>query len=449
MKFNEIKLRDCLEELLDYRGKTPKKLGGDWSANGGYRVLSALNVKSNGLENIEKIRCVDEVLYKRWMKNEVQRGDLLLTSEAPAGEVMLWDSDEKIVLGQRLFALRPKSSISPRFLKYYLQSPIGQREITKNTSGSTVFGISGKMFDLIVVRHPERLDDQERIGDLLYNIDRTITLNTRINAELEAMAKLLYDYWFVQFDYPMTAAQAKRLGKPKLEGKPYKSSGGPMVHNAELKREVPEGWAMKCLNEISEVIMGQSPLSTSYNTEGIGLPLVNGAADYRNGQIAPETYTSTPTRTAHKDDLVFCSRATIGNLTIAEETYCIGRCISAVRPNKPEFLELLYFGLEYEIERFIRQAPGSIIKGITKDDLHEAKFLVPPSDVLKGFHEVTAPQFQMIRNNRKQNQELASLRDWLLPLLMNGQVRVAEAEEQVELAMAAEAGVKYGKANKK
>src|SRR5690606_4438017 len=88
---------------------------------------------------------------------------------------------------------------------------------------------------------PEK-EEQDAIVTVLYTLDKAIDLNLSINAELEAMAKLLYDYWFVQFDFPMSAAQAKRLGKPKLEGKPYKSSGGPMVYNAELKREVPEGW---------------------------------------------------------------------------------------------------------------------------------------------------------------------------------------------------------------
>ena len=87
-------LRRCLEKIIDYRGKTPKKLGSDW-IDEGYRALSAINVKDSGLVSTETIRCVDAETYKKWMKEEVKRGDILLTSEAPAGEVMIWNSDEK------------------------------------------------------------------------------------------------------------------------------------------------------------------------------------------------------------------------------------------------------------------------------------------------------------------------------------------------------------------
>ena len=98
-------LSKCLSKVIDYRGRTPKKLGYEWASQG-YRALSANNVKFDGLDKIDSINYADEALYKKWMKEEVNRGDILLTSEAPSGQVMLWDSDEKIVLSQRLFALR-------------------------------------------------------------------------------------------------------------------------------------------------------------------------------------------------------------------------------------------------------------------------------------------------------------------------------------------------------
>ena len=193
-------LRRCLEKIIDYRGKTPKKLGSDW-IDEGYRALSAINVKDSGLVSTETIRCVDAETYKKWMKEEVKRGDILLTSEAPAGEVMIWNSDEKIVLSQRLFCLRADKKFDNRFLKYYLQSPTGKREVNRTRSGSTVAGISAEMFDQIQVLHPET-HAQKKISAVLSALDAKIDLNNSINAELEALAETIFDYLFVQFDFP-------------------------------------------------------------------------------------------------------------------------------------------------------------------------------------------------------------------------------------------------------
>ena len=229
--FYQTSLSKCLSLIIDYRGRTPKKLGLDWSDDG-YRAISANNVKFSGLTKIDDIKFGNQELYDLWMKKEVKKGDLLLTSEAPSGQVMIWDSDEKIILSQRLYALRVNDNFDNKYLKYYIQSEIGQKEIIKNNSGSTVFGISAKTFDNIIVYHPIK-DIQEKIGNLLYTIDKKIALNKQINARLEEMAKTLYDYWFVQFDFPDT------------NGKPYKSSGGEMVFDETLKREIPKGWEVK------------------------------------------------------------------------------------------------------------------------------------------------------------------------------------------------------------
>ena len=153
-----VSLEECLEKVIDYRGRTPKKLGKDWVENGEYRALSANNVKFDGLIREESIYKGDEELYKLWMKEEVEKGDILLTSEAPSGQAMIWDSDEKIILSQRLYALRVnKNLVDNNYLKYFLQSPLGQKSITRNNSGSTVSGISAKTFKNIKILIPDLL----------------------------------------------------------------------------------------------------------------------------------------------------------------------------------------------------------------------------------------------------------------------------------------------------
>lgn len=408
--FMQETLTNCLEKVIDYRGKTPKKLGGEWS-DSGYRAISADNVKTFGLSAQDSIRFVDEVLYKKWMKEEVQKGDILLTSEAPAGQVMVWNSSEKIVLSQRVYCLRVGDKLDPWYLKYYLQSSTGQREIFRNNSGSTVFGISAETFKNILVRYP-RKEIQTKIGDFLAALDFKIETNLQINAKLAAISQTLHDYWFVQFDFP------------DKSNRPYKSSGGKLVYNHPLKRSIPAGWDIKALSEISTIVMGQSPKGDSYNSEQKGLPLVNGAADYKYSLLMPETYTTAPTRVCKKDDMVFCIRATIGNLTFADKTFCLGRCVAAVRPNETFRTEQIYFRLLQEMERFKAHSSGSIILGITKDDLRNSLIPLPPEDLSKEFHTIISPLFAQIRVKNQENQRLAELRDWLLPMLMNGQVTV-------------------------
>ena len=170
--------------------------------------------------------------------------------------------------------------------------------------------------------------------------------------------------------------------------------------------------------------MGQSPKGKSYNQEGIGTPLLNGPADYENGWLKANTFTNEPTRLCKKDDLVLCIRATIGNLVYSEKEFCLGRGVAAVRPFSSELSEYVYYLLEREIEIFKVRASGSIIKGIIKEDLVSAKVPVPNSQKIKSFSNIIKPHFDKIRLNKNENNRLAELRDWLLPILMNGQVTV-------------------------
>ena len=184
MKFNEVLLGSITQAIIDYRGKTPAKLGSDWSASG-YRALSAKNVKAGKIVNPDSIRFVDDKLYSAWMKEEIQRGDIIITSEAPAGEVLYWDSDEKIVLSQRLFCVRIKESVCSKFVYYYMQSPKFKGEIDARSTGTTVIGL----------RQPELLkctillpgyDTQIRIASILSTLDAKIAINEKINDNLAA-----------------------------------------------------------------------------------------------------------------------------------------------------------------------------------------------------------------------------------------------------------------------
>ena len=412
-------LTDCLDNVIDYRGKTPKKLGLEW-CNVGYRAISANNVKFDGLTKIDSINCLDEAGYKKWMKEEVKKGDLLLTSEAPAGQVMLWMNDEKIVLSQRLFALRTKPDVYNKYLKYYLQSNVGQFEINKNTSGSTVFGISAKMFDFIKVNLPD-YDSQISIGDLLYLIDSKIELNNRINAELEAMAKTLYDYWFVQFDFP------------DKNGKPYKTSGGKMVWNDELKREIPEGWEVKRIGDFGEFKNGINyDPSLEGNTDAKIINVRNiSSSNLFVSQFDLDTIRLQKSNVdkylvTDKDILIARSGipgATRMMLEFAENTIYCGFIIRFQVNSIIEKNYLFYFLKDME-KNTTSKSGGTIMPNVNQDTMKRMLVIEPNEKVVIKFNEFINPVFRKMNEIIQENEKLSELRDWLLPMLMNGQVKV-------------------------
>mgnify|MGYP003410945005 FL=1 len=175
-------LNEVISNIIDYRGKTPKKLGGNWSTQG-YRALSARNIKMGKIVQCESIRFVDKALYKKWMKDEIKRRDIIITSEAPFGQIFLWDSDEKIVLSQRLFAIRCKTEFDPYYIFFYMMTDKFQAELRGHVTGTTVIGL----------RQPELLKchifapdykEQRRISKVLWNIEQKIDINNRVNDNL-------------------------------------------------------------------------------------------------------------------------------------------------------------------------------------------------------------------------------------------------------------------------
>ena len=423
-KIQQRSLTDCLDNVIDYRGKTPKKLGLEW-CNVGYRAISANNVKFDGLTKIDSINCLDEAGYKKWMKEEVRKGDLLLTSEAPAGQVMLWMNDEKIVLSQRLFALRTKPDVYNKYLKYYLQSNVGQFEINKNTSGSTVFGISAKMFDFIKVNLPD-YDSQISIGDILYLIDSKIELNNRINAELQAMAKNLYDYWFVQFDFP------------DKNSKPYKTSGGKMFWNEELKREIPEGWEVKFLRTEIEIQRGIS--YTSKEIKGDGIPMINLNSFNLDGTYKSEGVKKYSGKFSEKN-IVKSGDLLIAATDVTRNADIIGRAIlvpdyykehlvfsmdiaKIISKNIPSSFLMMLFNSNHYHNYIKWYASGTIVLHLNLDGVNRYNTELPPINLLKRFDDFYLPIANRIYMTAKENEKLTELRDWLLPMLMNGQVKV-------------------------
>ena len=417
--FYQTLLSKCLSLIIDYRGRTPKKLGLDWSDDG-YRAISANNVKFSGLTKIDDIKFGNQELYDLWMKKEVKKGDLLLTSEAPSGQVMIWDSDEKIILSQRLYALRVNDNFDNKYLKYYIQSEMGQKEIIKNNSGSTVFGISAKTFDNIIVYHPIK-DIQEKIGNLLYTIDKKIALNNQINARLEEMAKTLYDYWFVQFDFP------------DANGNPYKSSGGEMVFDETLKREIPKGWRSGNILNIANLLGGGTPSKSSLEYWNGNIPFFT-PTDCDNSifildtadKITDAGLCNSSTRLFKKHSIFITARGSVGRSSINAVPMAMNQSCYAFQAKENVSYTFLFFLIRELIMILEVKATGSVFNSIVSSDIETTDLVIPDEDLIMKFGSFCEPLFNQIETNLKQNHQLTQLRDFLLPMLINGQVSVAE-----------------------
>ena len=308
-----------------------------------------------------------------------------------------------------------ESKVNPKYLKYFTLSKPYKQWVDNLSSGSTRGNINAKTFADCPIILPPRAQ-QDYLVRVLSSLEEKIQTNNQINQELEAMAKTLYDYWFVQFDFP------------DQNGKPYKSSGGKMVYNPELKREIPEGWGVEKLENIANITMGQSPKGSSYNEAGEGIMFFQGSTDFGWRFPVARQYTTEPSRIAEEDDILLSVRAPVGTLNIADTRCCIGRGLAAI--NSKVGANSYIFNVMQDFKKLfdMMNSVGTTFGSITKDDLYSLQLVYPPTELLIKFDKSVKSFDKEIKNRSRQNQELIQLRDWLLPMLMNGQVKVGKKE---------------------
>ncbi len=303
------------------------------------------------------------------------------------------------------------------YVYYFLKTQYNE---LRNLSSGVRKNLNSDDIKNFTVRLPKTLTEQKKIAAVLSSLDAKIDCNNRINAKLEAMAKTLYDYWFVQFDFP------------DKNGKPYKSSGGKMVYNTALKREIPEGWDAGIASDLFDF---NPPLSLSVNTE----------ASYIDMNSLPVTgfMTNPPELKMFAGGMKFQN----GDVVVARITPCLENgktaLISLLRDDEVGFGSTEFIvirGKETSLSAFASQLSRSIPfrqfaisnmtgtsgrKRIDAGTLETFSLPLPPKGLLLTFEKMTAAFFKRMTNNAQENQHLTQLRDWLLPMLMNGQVTVS------------------------
>ena len=338
-----------------------------------------------------------------------KKGDVLISAAGTIGKTVIFDGRDSYFQDSNIVWIdNDELKVTNQFLYYYYQT-----KPWIPTNGSTIKRLYNEDIRSLIITYPS-LSEQKKITKILSDLDSKIELNNRMNAELESMAKLIYDYWFVQFDFP------------DENGKPYRSSGGKMVYNEKLNREIPQDWSNGELQDIANITMGQSPSGDSYNEDRNGEVFYQGCTDFGLRFPTNRKFTTQPTRFAKTGDILLSVRAPVGTMNIANEDCCIGRGLAALN-SKNGSITHLDGVLQHMKQIFdLRNSSGTTFGSITKGDLFSIPVVIPDKKTLQRFDEVTNPMFEKQNLIGSENQMLEELRDWLLPMLMNGQVTIKD-----------------------
>ncbi len=402
-------MENALNEIIDYRGKTPVK------SETGIVTLSAKSVK-DGYIDYSKAYFISESTYQKFMvRGFPRKGDILLTTEAPLGLVARLDR-EKVGIAQRLLTLRGKKEyLLNDYLMYYLMSNEGKHQLTSRQSGTTVTGIKQKEFRKCLISIPP-FEEQKAIAHILSTLDDKIEVNNQINKTLENMAQAIFKQWFVDFEFP------------NEDGEPYKSNGGDMVESEQGM--IPKGWDVGKLDDIATIVMGQSPKGTSYNEVGEGEVFYQGRTDFSSRFPIRRLFTTEPKRMANDGDVLMSVRAPVGDLNVANERCCIGRGLSAISSSADLSSYILYVMHDLRERLNVYNGEGTVFGSINQKDLKSIKVISSCDNKTEiAFDELIQPIDRMIRNNEDETRRLINLRDRLLPKLLSGEIRVPLDEE--------------------
>lgn len=362
----------------------------------------------------------------------IKEGDILLTrtsetiDELAMSSVALKDYPTATYSGFTK-RLRPKTVgiAYYKYLAFYLRGYLFRKAVTNNAFMTLRASFNEDIFSFLNLYLPN-YETQVKIGDLLYHMERKIQLNNCIIAELEEMAKNIYYYWFMQFEFP------------NAEGKPYRSSGGEMVWNEHLKREVPKGWAVENLDSFVQVVRGvtygkddvSNMPKDGYTTLLRANNISNGTINYDSLIYVNNSCISDSQMLAEHSVFIAMSSGSkehVGKTAIVpcNLNTSFGAFCSKINIIEHAFAWLaIYFRTEYFRSYINNVCLGTNINNLTNEHIYSIKLPIPPRSLLNAYSNLILPLINKQGNSHIENIELKKLREWLLPMLMNGQVRV-------------------------
>ena len=396
----------------------------NWST---LKYLDTGNITENQIATLQIFQKGEKLPSRA--KRKVEKGTIIYSTVRPNqkhfGYFDTYSNDLVVSTGfATLDVIDPR--VNSKYLYYLLtqNSVISQLQSIGENSTSSYPSIRPEDIGNLSFMFPD-IDIQNKIANILSAIDHKIQINSQINQELEALAKTLYDYWFVQFDFP------------DQNGKPYKSSGGKMVYHPELKREIPEGWGVEKLDNLGTIVGGSTPtksISDNFTKGGEGYSWITpndlsnnkGNKFIKNGEIdvTVRGLKDASLKLYPEGRVLMSSRAPVGYLAIATKELTTNQGFKSFIPDKKYSKNYIYYTLQNNLKVIEQHASGSTFKEISATVLKDITVIQPNLDFVKKFEEKVSSINSYIKVNEEQNQELTQLRDWLLPMLMNGQVKV-------------------------
>ena len=393
MIFKDYLMEDALDAIIDYRGKTPQK------SDTGIPTLSAKSVKNNHI-NYTECYYISEAEYKRFMvRGFPQKGDILLTTEAPMGMVAKLDRDD-VAIAQRLLTLRGKEGVlDNNYLLYLLQSPYGQGLLKERETGTTVTGIKQAEFRKIIVKLPD-ITIQKKIGGILSAIDQKITCNTKINDNLQRQG---YAYCLRLF-----------------------------VENAD------PSWRVGTIADLGTVVGGGTPSKTKpeYYTEG-GIAWITPKdlsidkskfIAHGENDISELGYRNSSATMMPAGTVLFSSRAPIGYIAIASNEVTTNQGFKSVVPRSEIGTPYVYYFLIHNLPLIESKASGSTFKEVSGSVMKSVEAVIPDSESIAKFNDFCYPIFEVQAKLEQENRRLAAMRDLLLPRFMSGEIDVSDID---------------------
>ena len=406
---NLIPANEYCQSIFDGTHDTPKPV------TEGKLLITSKHISGGSLDSSSAYLISEKDYLSIQKRSAVSQWDILFSMIGSVGEVYLEKNPNIPYAIKNMGVFSCKSESEARWLYYYLISPAAKTHIQRYLNGAVQ-----KFLPLGALRNfpvPPYDEAKEPLVKVLSTIDEKIDCNNRINAELESMAKILYDYWFVQFDFPDS------------RGKPYKSSGGHMTYNDVLKREIPNLWKNSNILAIADVLGGGTPTKKNAEFWGGTIPFFTptdaggsifnfSTTDY----ITDSGLIGSSTKLFDRYTIFITARGSVGKLVITGVEMAMNQSCYALRSKKDISHVFLFFLAKELIHHLQVKSSGSVFDSIVSNDIELTELAIPPIDLIQQFSAITEPLFEKVSINTKENERLAELRDWLLPMLMNGQV---------------------------